>query len=168
MKILAAAAVLMLLPATGFAQSAAPPAAASATGGAAATLPNTFDGPGAPARAPAAPVAQAAPAAVAPRDPAEIAASEAALRTAIAAIQNGAPNYADMTTTVATRLRSQAPTIIPLITGFGALKAIEYVGQENEAELFVVMFEKAPTQWIIGRDASGKIAALLFRPVPTT
>ena len=178
MKILAAAAVLMLLPATGFAQTASPAPAArpasptgSATGGAAATLPNTFDAPAnAPAAAPRAPrtAAPAAPAVsgpVAPRDPAEIALSETALRTTIAAIQTGAPNYAEMTPGVATRLRGQIPTITPLITGFGALKTIEYVGQEDEAELFVVVFDKAATQWIIARDEAGKIAALLFRPV---
>ena len=179
MKILAAAAVLMLLPATGFAQTASPapaarpasPTTGSATGGAAATLPNTFDAPAsAPAAAPRAPrtAAPAAPAVVgpvAPRDPAEIALSETALRTTIAAIQTGAPNYAEMTPGVATRLRGQIPTITPLISGFGALKSIEYVGQEDEAELFVVVFDKAATQWIIARDEAGKIAALLFRPV---
>ena len=180
MKTLAiAAAVFMLLPATVLAQTAGPvragPAPASpATGGAAATLPNTFDAPAsAPAAAPRAPrsAAPAAPAVVGPvaaRDPAEIALSETALRTTIAALQNGAPNYADMTPTVATRLRGQAPTITPVITGFGALKSIEYVGQEDEAELFVVVFDKAATQWILGRNVEGKIAALLFRPVAPT
>ena len=174
MKTLAlAAAVFMLLPASVLAQSAPP-----ATGGAAATLPNTFDAPsGAPAAtraprtaAPAAP-APAAPAVAgpaAPKDPAEIALSETALRTTIAALQNGAPNYAEMTPTVATRLRGQAPTITPVIVGFGALKSIEYVGQEDDAELFVVLFDKAATQWILGRNADGKIAALLFRPVAPT
>jgi len=169
MKTLAlAAAVFMLLPASVLAQSAPP-----ATGGAAATLPNTFDAPsGAPAatRAPrtAAPAAPAVAGPAAPKDPAEIALSETALRTTIAALQNGAPNYAEMTPTVATRLRGQAPTITPVIVGFGALKSIEYVGQEDDAELFVVLFDKAATQWILGRNADGKIAALLFRPVAPT
>ena len=172
MKILTAAAVLMLLPATGLAQTPAPPAAATATGGAAATLPNTFD---APARAPAAraPTAQATPDVIpaeagAPADPAKVAAAETALKATIAAFQNGAPNYDDMSADLAAKVRESAAQITPLIQGFGTLQSVTHAGNENGAELFAVVFEKQATQWILGQADDGKIIVMLFRPAPAT
>jgi len=174
MKILTAAAVLMLLPATGLAQTPAPPAAATATGGAAATLPNTFDAPArAPTRAPAAraPTAQATPDVIpaeagAPADPAKVAAAETALKATIAAFQNGAPNYDDMSADLAAKVRESAAQITPLIQGFGTLQSVTHAGNENGAELFAVVFEKQATQWILGQADDGKIIVMLFRPAP--
>jgi hypothetical protein len=141
------------------------PVAASAQSlGAAGTLPNTFDRPAsAAAQAPAA-ASQAAPAA--PSDPAKVAAAEAALKATIAAMQAGTPNYDDMTPDLASKVREQAGTVTPLIQGFGALNGLSHVGAQNGAELFLVMFANAPTQWIIGLTPEGKINALLFRPAP--
>ena len=163
---LAVAAATVLLPLAGaaFAQSPAQSAVQSAARpatGAAATLPNTFDRPAqsAPAPAPAAPVAT-------PSDPAKVAAAETALKKTIAAFQSGTPNYADMTPDLAAKVREQAPTVTPLVKGFGALMGVTHVATENGAELFLVMFANAPTQWIVGQDAQGKITALLFRPAP--
>jgi hypothetical protein len=159
---LAVAAAAVLLPLAGVASAQANPAQASPAAGAAATLPNTFDRPAqqrAQAPAPAAP-------AVTPSDPAKVAAAEAALKTTIAAMQAGTPNYDDMTPDLATKVREQAATVTPIVKGFGALLGVTHVATENGAELFLVMFANAPTQWIVGQDAEGKIAALLFRPAP--
>ena len=129
------------------------------TGAAAARLPNTFDQPAAPPRA--APV----PAPVA-SDPAKVAAAEAMLRTTIAAFQAGTPNYSDMTADLADKVRQQAPSITPIFAQLGALGDIAHVGAEDGAELFMVGFANAPTQWIIAQNEQGKIIALLFRPAP--
>ena len=143
------------------AQSTVQPAARS-TAGAAATLPNTFDRPAQAARTPA----PAAPPVATPSDPAKVAAAETALKKTIAAFQSGTPNYADMTPDLAAKVREQAATVTPLVKGFGALMGVTHVATENGAELFLVMFANAPTQWIVGQDDAGKITALLFRPAP--
>ena len=145
------------------------PFAASAQSlGAAGTLPNTFDRPASPA-ASAPPVASAAvpsEAAMAPSDPVKVAAAETALKATIAAFQAGAPNYDAMTPDVAAKMREQAATVVPVVRGFGALNGLSHVGTQNGAELFLVMFANAPTQWILGLTPEGKIDALRFRPAP--
>ncbi|QTC90483.1 hypothetical protein [Brevundimonas goettingensis] len=141
------------------------PAGASAQNlGAAGTLPNTFDQPAAARSAPPVAAPQAAPAA--PSSPAEIAAAETALKATIAAMQAGTPNYDAMTPDLAAKVRAQATTVTPLIQGFGALNGLQHVGTQEGAELFLVMFANAPTQWIINLTPEGKINALLFRPAP--
>jgi Tfp pilus assembly protein PilW len=154
----AALAAVLILPAVASAQNL----------GAAATLPNTFDRPASQA-APTPPVAAAtvpSGATVTPSDPAKVAAAETALKATIAAMQAGTPNYDAMTPDLAAKVREQAATVTPLIHGFGALNGLSHVGTQNGAELFLVMFANAPTQWIIGLTPEGKINALLFRPAP--
>jgi Tfp pilus assembly protein PilW len=152
--VLAALAAALVLPAAG--------AASAQAAGAAGTLPNTFDRP---AVAPTRPTpTQEAP--VGPSDPAKVAAAETALKATIAAMQAGAPNYDAMTPDLASKVREQATTVTPLIHGFGALNGVSHVGTQDGAELFLVIFANAPTQWIIGLNPEGKIAALLFRPAP--
>lgn len=139
MKSLLIAAALVLAPAAAHAQAAA------------AALPNTFDRPVQTASVPAAP---------APAD----ARSEATLRTIIAGAQAGALDYTLLTDDLAGKVREQEAALTPLIQSFGALKTIEFVGSQEGADLFGVIFANAPTQWVIGFNAEGKVAALLFRP----
>ncbi|MBB5744789.1 hypothetical protein [Brevundimonas variabilis] len=138
------------------------------TGVSAGTLPNTFDAPAAStvrvAPAPVAPAVEAAQSA--PSSPAVVAATETALKATIAAGQSGTLNYADMTEDLATQVRPRSATLTPIIQGFGALKSVEHRGRENGAELFLVTFDKAVTQWIVGLNPEGKITVLLFRPAP--
>ncbi|HEX8470979.1 MAG TPA: hypothetical protein VF633_07705 [Brevundimonas sp.] len=167
LKIGLAVAAALILPMAGaaFAQSpatpTAQPAARPATG-AAGTLPNTFDRPAQVAPTPA----PATPPAVTPSDPAKVAAAETALKKTIAALQSGTPNYADMTPDLAGKVRERAETLTSLVKGFGSLNGVSHVATENGAELFLVMFANAPTQWIVGQDDEGKVTVLLFRPAP--
>lgn len=135
------------------------------TGVAAATLPDSFAPPA--ARAPARPAPATAPVVQSePSSPEVIAATEAALTATIAAAQSGTMNYDDMTPGLAEQVRSRSATLTPIIQGFGAMKSVEHRGRENGAELFLVTFENAVTQWIVGLGPEDKIAALLFRPAP--
>lgn len=150
----------------GSALLATPVAALAQSGPAAGTLPNGFDAPRAtraPAQAPA--PAQAAPA-VPAADAARVEAAEAALRATITAIQSGTPNYDAMTADLATRIRARSADIVTAVRGFGELQAGAHAGNETGAEMFAVMFDKAPTQWMIALNDEGKIAVLLFRQVP--
>jgi hypothetical protein len=157
-----AAAALLAAAAPTMAQSSLAPAGGAP---AAARLPNTFDNaPAVPAPA-SAPAPQAAPAAEA-MDPARAAAAEAMLKTTIAAMQAGSPNYDDMSDDLAEKVREQSTAITPLIQSFGAVTSVTHVGVERGAELFMVEFANQRTQWIIAQGDDGKIIALLFRPAP--
>ena len=136
------------------------PAVAQAAAGA---VPNAFDRPAQSATTQARP-APAAPAPTGAAQAPDIARSEEALRAVIAAAQGTGFDYADFTTGLGTQIRQQEAQVIPLIKGFGAVKTVEYVKQEGEAQMFKVTFDNQVTEWMIGFDAEDKIAALLFRP----
>ena len=145
------AAALLLAPVPAFAQAAA------------GAVPNAFDRP-AQSATPQARPAPAAPAPTAAAQAPDIARSEEALRAVIAAAQGAGFDYADFTTGLGTQIRQQEAQVIPLIKGFGAIKTVQYVRQEGEAQMFKVIFDNQVTEWLIGFDADDKIAALLFRP----
>lgn len=155
-RFLTVAALTLVLPSAAAAQVAA------------GSVPNTFDRPAAAAPAsrtapqPTQAPAQAAPQPMSPT-PAN-AASEETLRTIIASLQAGTPDYSLMTDDLATQLRGQAATILPVMQGFGAIQSFDFVGSRNSADMFVVNFANAETEWIVGMEEGGKVAALLFRP----
>jgi hypothetical protein len=144
MKPLLIAAALLFVPAAAQAQVAA------------GSLPNSFD---APAQAPRAAV-PAIPEAAAPANPR----SEEVLREIIAGARAGTIDYALMTEDLAGKMREQEAAIRPLIEGFGPVQAVDFVGNQGEADRFVVVFANAATEWVIGFDDEDKVAALLFRP----
>lgn len=146
MKPLLFAVALLLAPAAAHAQVAA------------GALPNTFDRP--PAASRPAPAAVAAPGQTSV--PAN-AASEEVLRAIIAGAQAGTLDYSAMTDDLAGKVREQEAAITPLIQSFGAVQAVDFVGHQEGADLFGVTFANAATQWVIGFNADGKVAALLFR-----
>ena len=138
---------------------AMPPAQLAPRGGAAATLPNTFDSPTAPRPAPpppAAPGGQVSDAQMA----------EAALRSVIVQLKAGDIQEAMFTPDLGRRLNSQMTTFSPLVQGFGDLQTIEPSGVDDGVAQYLVTFDNAATQWLIGLEEGGLIAALLFRPAP--
>lgn len=126
---------------------------------AAGTVPNTFDRPAQAAPAQAAPV-QAIPSAPTPVN----ARSAEVLREIIAGAQAGAIDYSLMTDDLAAKVREQEAQIQPLIQGFGLVQAVDFVGAQDGADLYAVVFANAATQWVIGFNETDKVAALLFRP----
>lgn len=130
------------------------------SGGAAATLPNTFDSPTAPvtptAPLPAAPGGQVSDAQMA----------EAALRSVIEQLKAGDIQEAMFTPDLGGRLNTQMSTFSPIVQGFGDLQTIEPSGVKDGVAQYVVTFNNAATQWLIGLEEGGLIAALLFRPAP--
>ena len=145
MKPLLIATALLLLPAGAQAQVAA------------ASMPNSFDGP---VRVAQAAPPTAAPAAPAPANPR----AEAVLRDIIAGAQAGTIDYAVMTEDLAGKVREQEAAIQPLIVGFGPVQAVDFIGSQNGADRFAVIFANAATEWVIGFNEADKVAALLFRP----
>ncbi|MFN6980766.1 MAG: hypothetical protein ACK4NU_02450 [Brevundimonas sp.] len=148
-------AALLLAPLSASAQSAG-----AASAGA---VPNSFDspaqaGPQTPTTAPTAPTA---PSAQAP----DVARSQEALRSVIAAVQGAGFDYSVFTTDLAARMRQLSPEITPLIKSFGAVRSVDFMAAEGEAQLFRVTFDNKVTEWMILFDPEDKIAGLRFRPV---
>lgn len=148
--------------------------APGAAPGAAATLPNTFDPPARRA-APPPTAAASGPVAAPLSSPAagptagqvtEADMAEGALRAVIADLRSGQIDPDLFTEDMAARLRPQLATLAPLVQGFGDLGPILPQGLNNGANQFEVIFDNAVTQWVVGLDEDGRIAALLFRPAP--
>lgn len=139
---------------------ATPPAQLAPRGGAAATLPNTFDSPTAPAAPAARPIATPG------SQVSDAQMAEAALRSVIEQLKVGDLQEAMFTPDLGRRLNSQMTTFSPLVRGFGELQTIEPSGVEDGVAQYVVTFDNAATQWLIGLEDGGLIAALLFRPAP--
>lgn len=129
---------------------------------AAATIPNTFDAPAQPVTPPSA----ASATDPTQDDVTQADMAEGKLRMVIADLAEGEIDAALFTTDLANRLRPQLPTLRPIVQGFGALELIEPQGLSNGANQFLVTFENAATQWILGLNDEGRVAALLFRPAP--
>jgi hypothetical protein len=159
---LLAAALAVISAAPVLAQTAPAPQSRSLapSGGAAAVLPNTFDRPAtspvAPAPLPETPGGQVT----------EVEMAEAALRAIIGQLQAGDIDEALFTPDLAARLNQQLPTFTPLIQGYGALQVIEPQAATGGVGEFLVLFENAATQWRIGLEDGGLVAALLFREAP--
>ncbi|MFT4956540.1 MAG: hypothetical protein ACI8U3_002948 [Brevundimonas sp.] len=94
----------------------------------------------------------------------EASAEETMLRTTIAAMQAGTPNYDDMGPELAEAVRAGEASITPMIQGFGALQTLEHQGEVQGAQHYRVTFENAATDWFIALGDDGKIAGLVFRP----
>ena len=95
---------------------------------------------------------------------AEASAEEAILRTTIAAMQAGTPNYDDMATELADAVRAGEASITPMIQAFGALQTLDHQGEVQGAQHYRATFENAETDWFIALGDDGKIAGLVFRP----
>ena len=95
---------------------------------------------------------------------AEASAEEAILRTTIAAMQAGTPNYDDMGAELADAVRAGEASITPMIQAFGALQTLDHQGEVQGAQHYRATFENAETDWFIALGDDGKIAGLVFRP----
>lgn len=123
---------------------------------AAGTVPNTFDNGAAPR------VVTPAPVPSAPARPANQNA-QSTLSTIISGARSNTLDYSLFTPDLANKIREQQAQLFPIIQGFGAVQAIDFVGSQDGADLFAVTFATAETQWVIGFEGD-KVAALLFRP----
>ena len=95
---------------------------------------------------------------------AEVSAEETMLRTTIAAMQAGTPNYDDMAAELADAVRAGEASITPMIQAFGALQTLDHQGEVQGAQHYRATFENAETDWFIALGDDGKIAGLVFRP----
>ncbi|WGM32882.1 hypothetical protein [Brevundimonas sp. NIBR11] len=133
---------------------------APSSSGAAATLPNTFDAPAAPTLPRPAPEPAPAP------QVSDAQMAEAALRSVIDQFRAADIDERLFTPGVATQLNAQLPNYSRLIRGYGAVQSIEPQGAANGVGQFLVIFDNAATQWQVGLEDGGLVAALRFREAP--
>ncbi|MFN3537380.1 MAG: hypothetical protein ACK4Y4_08050 [Brevundimonas sp.] len=95
---------------------------------------------------------------------AQVSAEETMLRTTIAALQAGTPNYDDMVSELSDAVRAGEASFIPMIRAFGAIQTLDHQGEVQGAQHYRVTFENAETDWFIALGDDGKIAGLVFRP----
>lgn len=128
--------------------------------GAAATIPNTFDSPAAPPRPVTPPPAPAA------SQVTDVEMAEGALRAVIEQFRAAEIDERLFTPGVATQLNGQLATYSRLIRGYGRVQSIEALGATNGVGQFLVVFDNAATQWQVGLEEGGLVAALRFREAP--
>ncbi|HEV2081465.1 MAG TPA: hypothetical protein VGR32_03320 [Brevundimonas sp.] len=92
--------------------------------------------------------------------------SEPAIRAFVGGLQTGTVDWSVFTPNVVEQLRPAEAQMSEAVRGLGALESVEFFQHRDGADLFLVRFAEADTQWIIGFDEAGKIAALMFRPAP--
>ncbi|WP_125255482.1 hypothetical protein [Brevundimonas fluminis] len=92
--------------------------------------------------------------------------AEPAIRAFIGGLQTGTVDWNAFTPNLAAQLQPGEAQAVEIIRGLGALESVEFFQHRDGADLFLVRFEQADTQWVVGFDEAGKIAALLFRPAP--
>ena len=126
---------------------------------AAGRIENTFDSngrqtavatPEAPAQAASAPDARAEP----------------AIRAFIGGLQTGTVDWSVFTPNLAEQLRPNEARMAEVVRELGTLESVDWFEGREGVDMFLVRFAEVDTQWLIGFEDDGKIAALLFRPAP--
>ena len=92
--------------------------------------------------------------------------SEPAIRAFIGGLQTGTVDWSVFTPNVVQQLQPNEPRMAEAVKGLGLLESVEFFQHRDGADLFLVRFAEVDTQWIVGFDDAGKIAALMFRPAP--
>ena len=87
----------------------------------------------------------------------------APLRKIITDMQRGSLDAASMEPALYAAIQAQGGGA--LLGRFGALQRIEFVGAQNGADVYNVIFQNAATRWTIRLAPSGRIAGLFFKPI---
>ncbi len=89
--------------------------------------------------------------------------SGARLRTVIAELREGRPNYEQIEPMLRIALRQQITTWAARLQTLGAMQSLAYEGEQQGAAVYEVKFEHGTTAWMIGIAANGNIAVLVFQ-----
>ena len=89
--------------------------------------------------------------------------TEARLRTVIAELKSGNPNYKQMEPMVRIAVRHQMAAWGPRLQALGSLLSLSFEGQQQGADVYEAKFTNGSTAWMIGIASNGNIAALIFQ-----
>jgi len=93
--------------------------------------------------------------------------TEEAVRRYILSLQQGHPNYEEMSPQLAAAVNRQLPRIMATIDGLGEFTSLTYEGTDTAgADVYIAAFARGRLEWHIGPLVDGKVAYRQFRPLP--
>lgn len=90
--------------------------------------------------------------------------AEGVIRSSIDQLRAGKLDTSGMTDQMAQAITGQLPQVQAALTQLGALKSITYLGEDQGADGFRVVFEKGPVIWLVHFDAAGKVDGMGMQP----
>jgi len=92
--------------------------------------------------------------------------TEDSLRRYISSLEQGRPNYEEMSPQLAAAVNRQLPKLKELIAGLGEFKSLTYEGTDSDgSDVYLAAFERGQLQWHIGPLIDGKVTYRRVRPV---
>jgi uncharacterized membrane protein len=93
--------------------------------------------------------------------------TEESLRRYIHSLEEGHPNYEEMSPELAASVNLQLPKIMTIIAGLGGFSALTYQGTDSEgSDVYVAEFARGRLEWHIGPLVDGKVTYRYFRRLP--
>lgn len=89
--------------------------------------------------------------------------TEARLRTVIAELKSGKPNYDLMEPMLRIAVRQHIAEWSPRLQALGSLQSLSYEGEQQGAKVYEVKFTHGSTAWMIAIAPNGNIAVLIFQ-----
>jgi alpha-beta hydrolase superfamily lysophospholipase len=96
----------------------------------------------------------------------ELRETERSLRGIIHDLQQGTPDWDGMEEELRHVVQSKLAQSKALIEPLGALDRVEFVGVQNGADVYRVIFRNGMSTWVIALSPQGRIATLFFRLAP--
>jgi uncharacterized membrane protein len=93
--------------------------------------------------------------------------TEDSLRRYLLSLQQGHPNYEEMSPQLAAAVRGQLPKIKAIMDELGEFKSLTYEGTDADGlDVYVAAFARGRLEWHIGPLVDGKATNRHFRPLP--
>lgn len=93
--------------------------------------------------------------------------TEDSLRRYILSLEQGHPNYEEMSPQLAAAVNQQLPKLMAAINGLGELKSLTYEGTDKVgADVYIAAFARGRLEWHIGPLVDGKVTYRQFQPLP--
>jgi len=89
--------------------------------------------------------------------------TEARLRSVIAELKSGKPDFDQMEPMLRISIRQQLPVLVSRLQTLGSLLSISFEGQQQGADVYEVKFTNGTTAWMIGISSDGFIRTLNFQ-----
>jgi hypothetical protein len=89
--------------------------------------------------------------------------TDARLRTVIAELKSGKPNYDQMEPMLRIMVRQQIAALVSRLQALGSLISLSFEGKQQNADVYEVKFTNGITAWMIGIAHNGKIDTLIFQ-----
>jgi DNA-binding CsgD family transcriptional regulator len=92
--------------------------------------------------------------------------TEAALRTLVAGLASGSPDYGKLSPQFAPIVRRDLPVTHPMFSSMGELKSVTYLGRDGMGgDVYDLVFAKGAAIMSAGLDSQGRMAGGMLRPL---